>query len=82
MSTDVHNPDAVIEKQDDQGYCGLVIDARNKGNEIICGEAGAEEVLVRNVFGLYAVMLCAVHRAQHRNFYDRLRAKKNRQLQR
>jgi hypothetical protein len=76
----IHNPDATLEKQDDLGYCGLVIDSQVKDKEIICGEPGTEEILIKNIFGLYAVALCKTHRAQHRDFYNKLRVKKNRRV--
>lgn len=46
--------------------CALVID---ENEEIICGESGVVEVLVRNRFGLFVVTLCTAHKQEHRNFY-------------
>lgn len=78
----VHNPDAVLEKQEDLGYCNLITDATRPGDEVVCGTEAVEEIVVRNKFGLFVVPLCKAHKAEHRKFYDELRRRQGRRVHR
>lgn len=57
------------------GDCVLVIDEEK---ELICGKPGVTELIVRNQFGFYVVVLCNHHRVEHRKFYAELRSRQNR----
>lgn len=57
------------------GGCLLVTDEKN---EIICNVPGEAEILVRNKFGLYAVVLCKAHKSAHREFYENLNLNRRR----
>jgi hypothetical protein len=50
----------------DNGPCAIIVD---EANETLCSKPGYEEILVRNVFGLYAVWLCKEHKESHKTFY-------------
>lgn len=54
--------------------CIRVVD---EAEEIVCGNPGLEEVLVRNRFGLFAVLLCAQCKTEHTEFYKQKRAAKS-----
>lgn len=49
------------------GRCALILD---EDEEEVCNHPGAEEVLVRNRFGLFAVALCARHKQDHKTYYE------------
>jgi hypothetical protein len=54
----------------DIGTCSVVTDPEPKGHEEVCGSPGVAEVLVRNDFGLFMLILCAAHKKQHTEFYQ------------
>lgn len=62
------NTDAVVI-----GRCSLVVDEKA---ETICNTPAVNEVLVRNVFGLYSTHLCAEHFKKHWQFYAERRRTK------
>lgn len=74
----VHDPQSTLKEQEDFGLCDVVIDARKKKQEIICGRPGVDEILVRNPFGLFAVVLCRDHKAEHSKFYNQLARRQHR----
>ncbi len=55
------------------GRCSLVVD---EAAETICNTAATSEVLVRNIFGLYSIYLCAEHFKKHWEFYATRRKRK------
>jgi hypothetical protein len=77
-SPTTHNPQAKLDEQEEFGLCGLVVDDKEKGNELVCGLPGVDEILVRNPFGLFVVVLCRTHKDQHRNFYRALNTRQHR----
>lgn len=52
-----------------EGECGVVIDSRVKNEEVVCGDEAVAEILVKNDFALFVVLLCKEHRDSHREFY-------------
>lgn len=76
--TTMHDPQAKLAEQEEFGLCGLIVDDKQKGNELVCGLPGVDEILVRNSFGLFVVVLCRDHKDQHREFYRRLNSRQNR----
>jgi len=56
------------------GNCTFVLGEVADGFEI-CNDAGHDEVLVRNRFGLFSVVLCKHHKAKHFAFYEKLRSR-------
>lgn len=55
--------------EDITGECSYIIDARKRNNEVVCGDEAVAEVLVKNDFGLFVVLLCQEHKDLHREFY-------------
>ena len=56
--------------EDDIGTCLVIVD---EATEVVCGDPGVIEVLVRNKFALFSVALCNLHASRHRDFYERRR---------
>ena len=51
------------------GECGYIVDSTKRNNEVVCGDEAVAEVLVKNDFGLFIVLLCQEHKNMHREFY-------------
>lgn len=67
-------PAKVMLKQDvTWRECLRVVDEEK---EIVCGGRAVGEIMVRNIFGLFAVDLCGSCMASHRAFYEALRRNK------
>lgn len=65
----VHDSKSTLKEQEDFGLCNVVVDATVKKAELVCGRPGVDEILVRNAFGLFVVVLCRPHKEEHSVFY-------------
>ncbi len=75
--------EATSTDTDSRDECSVVIDARTRNKEVVCGEVAVAEVLVKNDFGLFVVLLCSEHRDEHREFYKnrtRMRSRPRRHI--
>jgi hypothetical protein len=77
-SPTTHDPQGTLAEQEEFGLCQLIVDSKQRGNELVCGLPGVDEILVRNSFGLYVVVLCSVHKDQHRRFYSKRNGRERR----
>lgn len=77
-SPTTHDPQGKLDEQAEFGLCTLIVDSRERGNELVCGLPAVDEVLVRNSFGLFVAALCGPHKEQHRQFYRKFNSRRNR----